>query len=348
MRKANFFLFSFLFLMTAACGPAGEPADQESAEAGTQTYPTTGSIDRYSLRLDSIIPPGAVIEVLASGFDWSEGPLWLPGQDILIFSDIPPNRIYSWREGDTTATLYLEPSGYTGDEPRGGEPGANGLLLDSQGRLVLCQHGDRRIARMEAPINDPKPQFTTLAGKYDGKRFNSPNDAVFDSRGNLYFTDPPYGLVGNMDDPAKEIAFQGVYRLSPDGELTLLTDGLSRPNGIALSPDETRLYVANSDGRNPIWMAFDLTPDGKVENGRVFADAAPKRDLGPGGPDGMKVNRQGIIFATGPGGVWIMSPEGEHLGTILTGQATANCALNAAEDALYMTADSLLLRVKLR
>lgn len=317
----------------------------EIANANTNAdYPTTGEIERLSPKLDELIKKGAKIEVLAEGFVWTEGPLWVPGHDMLLFADIPPNRIYRWREGEHSAEVYLEPAGYTGKGQRGGEPGANGLVLDPEGRLVMCQHGDRRMARMNTPLDDPQAAFTTLADNYQGKRLNSPNDAVYDSKGNLYFTDPPYGLEKPEN---QELPFQGVYKLSTTGELTLLTDQLSRPNGIALSPDEKTLYVANSDPERAIWMAYDIT-DGGIDNGRVFFDATQYVPQTPGLPDGLKVDNKGNLYATGPGGVWILTPNGEHLGTIKTGQATGNCAFNEDKSVLYITADMYLLRVVLK
>ncbi len=337
-------LYVAALLALSACGGS---ADQESREAAPEAYPSTGSIERLDPALDRLIPAGAQMEVLAGGFNWSEGPQWLPNEEMLIFSDVPENRIYQWKEGDTVASVYLAPSGYTGETSRGGEPGSNGLTLDPEGRLVLCQHGDRRVARMDAPLGAPAPNFTTLVAEYEGKRFNSPNDLVYDARGNLYFTDPPYGLEGGVDSPLKELDFQGVYRLSADGELSLLVDTLTRPNGIALSPDEGTLYVAVSDPQRAWWVAYDLGEDGSVSNGRILYDATPMVPKAKGLPDGMKVRRDGSIWATGPGGVWVFSPEGTHLGTIHTGQATANCGFNAAQDVLYLTADSLLLRLQL-
>ena len=319
----------------------------DAATAGAEPQ-TIGTIDRLDPAIDSLIPDDAVIEILAEGFDWSEGPVWVEDGAYVLFSDVPQNRIYKWKEGEG-ATVWLEPSGYTGDTPRGGEPGSNGLLLDSEGRLVLCQHGDRRIARMDAPLTAPEPSFTTLADSYNGMRFSSPNDATFDSRGVLYFTDPPYGLPEGTGDPTRETPFNGVYRLGVDGEVTLLTDELSRPNGIGLSPDEQTLYVANSDPERAIWMAYDLLPTGGIANGRVFFDATDLvSEDNVGLPDGLKVDAAGNLFATGPGGVLVFSPDGRHLGTIRTTQATANCALDSDGSTLYMTADSYLLRLRLR
>ncbi len=334
-----------LLPLLAAC--VGDRSADEAEARGMTTYRTIGTIERLDPAIDSLISANAAIEVLAEGFDWSEGPVWIEAGRYLLFSDVPRNRIYRWREG-AGHEVWLEPSGYTGDVERGGEPGSNGLLLDREGRLVLCQHGDRRVARLDAPLTAPEPRFTTLADRYRGKRFSSPNDAVFDSRGALYFTDPPYGLPEGPNDPTKELAFNGVYRLGTDGAVTLLTDELSRPNGIALSPDERTLYVANSDPERAIWMAYDLLPSGRVEYARVFFDATQWVGEQPGLPDGLKVDGAGNVFATGPGGVLVFSSAGRHLGTIRTTQATANAAFDQNRTTLYMTADSLLLRLRLQ
>jgi gluconolactonase len=351
--KAYSALMAAALLSIWACQPGNNQNKTMSEKATTSTtsekvYPTTGSITRADARLDAVIKPEATIEILTEGFAWSEGPVWLPGQNKLLFSDIPPNSIYEWSE-EGGKKLYLKPSGYTGQTPRGGEPGSNGLILNSRGQLVLCQHGDRRMARMDAPLGNPKPAFITLADKYEGKRFNSPNDAVYKSNGDLYFTDPPYGLEKNADDPAKEIPFQGVYRLGKDGRVYLLTQELSRPNGLAFSPDEKILYVGNSDPQQAIWMAYDVTEFGSLTRGRVFYDATPLvSPEAPGLPDGLKVNRQGYLFATGPGGILVLNSKAEHLGTIKTGQPTANCAFNEDESVLYITANNYLMRVRLK
>jgi gluconolactonase len=350
--SANFLLFTSIACL-AGCGPtqttetATTTTPAEQVQVTSPPFQTTGSIETLDPALDTVIRPGATIEVLAEGFDWTEGPLWVPQLNQVLFTDIPPNRIHAWSEA-TGLQLYLTPSGYTGSASRGGEVGANGLTLDQQGRLVLCQHGDRRLARMEAPLDNPQPIFTTIADSYEGKRLNSPNDVVQHSDGSFYFTDPPYGLEKNMDDPAKELDFQGVYRVSPDGQIQLLTKELSRPNGIAFSPDERTLYVANSDPARAIWMAYDVTADGGIRNGRVFYDATGLVGQEKGLPDGLKVNREGIIFATGPGGVWVFNPQGKPLGQIKTGQATSNCALDTDQTTLYMTADDYLMRVRLK
>lgn len=301
---------------------------------------TLGQIERFDRRLDELIPPDAVIEVLAEGFEWAEGPVWIPSQEALLFSDIPRNVVLKWKEGDGISE-FLKPSGYTGSAPPSKEPGSNGLLLDSAGRLILCQHGDRQIARLEKDGSQ-----TVLVSEYQGKRLNSPNDATFKSNGDIYFTDPPYGLDGLNDNPAKELDFNGVYRLTPEGELTLLTREISFPNGIAFSPDEELLYVANSDPKKAIWMVFQVRGDGTLGPGRVFHDVTSWVGRYPGLPDGLKVDQKGNLFATSPGGVSIFSPEGELLGRIDTGVATANCGWGEDGSVLYITADNYLCRVR--
>jgi len=306
-----------------------------------------GRINILDARLNELIAPDVQLEILASGFQWSEGPLWLDSQQMLVFSDVPENTIYSWSE-EKGIELFLEPAGYTGGESRGGGLGSNGLALDNQGQLVLCQHGDRRIARMSSELSQPEAVFETLAGEYQGKRFNSPNDLAFDTSGNLYFTDPPYGLTKGADDPARELDWSGVYRLTPAGEVVLLYQALSRPNGIALSPDEKTLYVANSDPEEATWSSFRIEEDGSLGEPFVFHDATGLVKANPGLPDGLKVDSKGNIFATGPGGIFVFSPKGDLLGTISTGEPTANLAFNADESMLYITANDKLMRLQLR
>jgi gluconolactonase len=309
-------------------------------------YPTMGKIVRNNPRFDKLIPKGAKLEKLATGFKWTEGPVWIKDGGYLLFSDIPNNTINKWKEGDGIS-VFLKPSGYTGSKVRkgetpGDEPGSNGLVTDAMGRLVLCEHGDRRVTRLEKDGTK-----TVLASKYMGKRLNSPNDAVFHSSGALYFTDPPYGLEKNWDDPARELDFCGVYRIGTDGKLMLLTKEMSRPNGIALSIDEKTLYVANSDLKNPAWMSFPVKEDGTLGEGKVFFDATPwVKQKKIGAPDGMKVDHQGNLFATGPGGVNIFTPAGEYLGSIDTGVPTANCAFGDDGTVLYVAADKSLCRIK--
>ena len=324
-----------LIAAIAMTAPAG--AQDEKTDAAT-----LGHIERFDPRFDEIIPPGAKIEKLAEGFDWSEGPVWDRRDKSVLFSDVPRNEVLRWREGDKAATVFLKPSGYTGSVSRGGEPGSNGLLFDAEGRLVLCQHGDRRLARLGADGS-----FTTLVDAFEGKKLNSPNDAVLHSDGSLFFTDPPYGLVGGNKSPTKEIPFNGVYRLAGDGKVSLVTKELSFPNGIGLSPDEKTLYVANSDSTRAIWMAFDLKKDGTASNGRVFFDATRGVKTLKGLPDGLKVDTAGHVFATGPGGVLVFHPDGTHLGTLFTGEANGNVAFGGDDGStLFIAADMYLARVK--
>jgi gluconolactonase len=303
-------------------------------------YPTIGSVVRENARLDALVSPEAKIEVLASGFEWSEGPVWMAEAQCLLFSDIPRNSIYRWSEA-AGLTLWMQPSGYTGIADYGAEPGSNGLTRDPQGQLVLCEHGDRRVSVVTSGGGK-----LTLADRYRGKRLNSPNDVVFKSDGAMYFTDPPYGLPNRWDDPLRELEFCGVYRLSPTGELRLLTADMSRPNGLAFSPDESTLYVANSDPEQAVWMAYDVLPDGTLENGRVFVDVTAMVGQFPGLPDGMKVDRHGNLFATGPGGVHVYDPTGELLGRIDTGIATANCAWGEDGSTLFLASDMYVCRIR--
>ena len=319
--------------------PATEPPAAEPPPVRQE--PAFGSIERLDPALDELIAPGTKIEKLAEGFDWSEGPLWHRRDGVLLFSDVPRNVVHRWDPADGNVTDFLRPSGYTGTTPRGGEPGSNGLTFDAQGRLVLCQHGDRRVARVE-----PNGSWTTLADKFGGKRLNSPNDLCYDRNGNLYFTDPPYGLEGKNNDPKKELDFNGVYLLRSNGRLVLLTKGMTYPNGIALSPDEKTLYVAQSDPSKPIIRSFDVKDDGTLANARILFDASRLMQGRKGLPDGLKVDEKGNVFATGPGGVLIISPQGKHLGTINTGEATANCNWGGDGSDLYITADMYVCRVK--
>ena len=297
--------------------------------------------------LDAIIDSHAKVEIIAEGFDWCEGPLWVEQQKMLLFSDVPKNIIYKWTE-EKGKEVYLTPSGYTGTIPRGGETGSNGLVLNKTGKLVICQHGNRQMAVMNSGLQNPKPVFTTLANNYQGKKFNSPNDAVYNSNGDLFFTDPPYGLEKNMDDPLKEIPFQGVYKIRKTGALVLLTDSITRPNGIAITPDQKTLIIANSDPLKPYWYAYDFGAGDQLINPRIFYDASEAAKSEAGMPDGLKIDKKGNVFATGPGGVWIFNKKGKVLGKIKFDGLTSNCSLSADEKTIYITADMYVLRVKMR
>ena len=336
-----------LLIATLICSLSAHAAEKQpnaspkpSQRPAPHVYPTFGSVARLDPALDKLIAPTAKIEKLAEGFVWSEGPVWDKKNECLLFSDVPRNVVFKWKEGAGTRE-YLFPSGYTGTAPRGGEPGSNGLTIDSHGNLVLCQHGDRRVARLE---KDGTVSTVVEYNKF--RRFNSPNDLVYHSNGDLYFTDPPYGLEGNNKDPKKELMFNGVYLLRKNGTLVLLTDKLTFPNGIALSPNEKTLYVAVSDPEKAQYWAYDVQADGTISNGRVLFDTTAWVATRKGLPDGLKVDQNGILFATGPGGVIILTPEGRHLGTIETGEPTANCNWGDKGTTLYITANHTLCRIK--
>lgn len=333
--KAAFSLFLATILLGAALS---------ANVANGETPKTIGSVERLDASFDKLIPEGTQIEVLADGFDWTEGVCWIKEKGFLVFSDIPPNKIMRW-DPKSGVSVFMERVGYTGKEPFVSptpEPGTNGLMLDHEGRLVACCHGDRVIKRIE---KDGK--ITVIADKYNGKRFNSPNDCVYKSNGDLYFTDPPYGLPLREKDPGRELDWFGVYRLGKDGRVTLLTKEMTRPNGIGFSPDEKTLYVAQSDPAAAIWKAFPVQEDGTLGKSRLLYDATKNVEKKePGLPDGMAVDKQGHIWATGPGGVYCFQPDGKLIGRLLTGQRTANCKFGDDGKTLFVCADMFICRVK--
>lgn len=326
---------AYVFLAALSTGCGGD-----TPEKGLEEMVAAERIERLDERLDELLPRGAELEKLADGFRWAEGPLWAADESALLFSDVPQNIIFKWT-AQAGVEIFMNPSGYTGERPRGGEPGSNGLAFDPQGRLAMCEHGDRRVSRLE---NSGKK--TTLADRYQGKRFNSPNDLCFRSNGDFYFTDPPYGLEKGAQDAARELDFQGVFLVRTDGSVELMVSDMTRPNGIALAPDEEKLYVANSDPERAVWMVFDVAGDGELLNGAVLFDATSRVADRKGLPDGLKVDRDGNLFATGPGGVLILTPLGQHLGTIDPGKAVANCAWGDDGSTLYLTATDSLYRIK--
>lgn len=333
MNRIKLFM-CLLALSLSFCGFA-----QESAQE-------IGSIEFISKKLSKIIKKNAQIEIIAEGCQFTEGPLWLENEQMLLFSDVPANTIYKWTQAKGKE-LYLKPAGYTGSEPRGGFMGPNGLYLAEDGKLWICQHGDRRIASMDAPLDAPKPAFVTIAGEYDGKKLNSPNDLFMSDEGDLYFTDPAYGFEGGLRDPKKELPFQGVYKMDKTGKVALLDDSLEFPNGIGILPGGKTLLVAETQGKKKGWHAYDITKDGSLENGRVFYDASSAE--GMGGCDGLKMDKKGNVFATGPGGVWIFAKKGKLIGKIKVNNLTAaNCALTPDGKTLFITATQYVLRVKMR
>ncbi len=295
-------------------------------------------IVRLDSRIDHLLPPGTAVENVADGFNWLEGPVWW--RDSLLFSDIPANRVHRLRAGRGT-TVFLERSGFAGDAFAGREPGSNGLAIDSQGRLVLCEHGNRRITRLETDGSR-----TVLVDRYQGKRLNSPNDLVYTKNGDLYFTDPPFGLPRGFDDAAREIDFSGVYRLRADGALELLTDAIYAPNGIALSRDERTLYVSDVDPKRSAWLGYDIGTDGRLRNARVLIDLTSESGSGRGAPDGIEVDAMGNLYGAGPGGVFVMAPDGILLGRIELGVPTANLAWGENGTVLYVTANTAVYRIQ--
>lgn len=314
--------------------------------SGTQApFPPLGTLHRDTSRIDAIIAPGTPIERLAEGFRWTEGPVWIAEGRYLLFSDVPQNRMHRWSERDG-ASVFLEPSGYAGtDKTIFREPGSNGLIRGPGNSILMADHGNRAVARLDLATKSK----TFLATHYKGKRFNSPNDLVRAANGAIYFTDPPYGLNGLNASPHKELPHNGVYRLDPDGEVTLLEGSMSFPNGIILSPDERTLYVANSDPERAVIMAFALDEAGAIASERVFADMTALAKSGlPGLPDGMAVDEHGNLFATGPGGVHIFDPAGTRLGRIETGTAIANCAFGEDGRTLFLASNNILARMRTR
>lgn len=338
----------FLVLITVLFSCGAEKSKQVVEKQGSSTVNADIKVEILDEEALEIIDANASISVLASGFTWTEGPLWVEKGNYLLFSDIPNNKVYKL-DADLDTTTFIKPSGYTGAGSYGNEPGSNALLLNGTGELLLMQHGDRRVAKMNASLENPVSDFSTIVGDYEGKRFNSPNDGVFDKSGNLYFTDPPYGLPGKMEDSRKELSFQGVYCQLVSGELILI-DSLSRPNGITLSVDQKQLYVAVSDPGHAVWYQYDLAGSGQVENKRLFYDATELvgQEGQQGLPDGMKMHSKGFLLATGPGGVWIFNEKAKPVARIYTGQLTSNCALSVDEKRLFLTADDYILEVTLK
>lgn len=311
-----------------------------------ESKPAIGTIEFVSDELSSIIKKDAQVEIVADGFRFTEGPYWFEKEKMLLVSDIPANTIYKWTEA-RGKEVYLKPAGYTDSTKRGGFMGPNGLFRSNDGKLLLCQHGDRRIAMMDAPLNSPKPKFITVADNYNGKKLNSPNDLFLTKSGDLYFTDPSYGFEKGPNDPKKELSFQGVYKVDKAGKITLLLDSIEQPNGIGIMHDGKTLLVANSDSKKKKWYAYDIDAKGALSNGRTFYDVSGER--GMGGCDGFKVDKDGNIFAAGPGGLWIFTKAGKLIGKInVSGVSATNCALTPDGKTIYITATQYLLRVKMR
>ncbi|MFT3747815.1 MAG: SMP-30/gluconolactonase/LRE family protein [Agriterribacter sp.] len=329
-----------------------QPAENKATVSDTVSVHknTLMKIEWYDKTKPSLVDTGATAEIIGRGFDWSEGPLWIASLKKLIFSDVPQNKIYQWQEGDTMSTVYLTPSGYTDAAPRKGETGSNGLALDRKGKLLLCQSGNRQVAQMDAALDSPAAMYTALAKGYNSRRFNSPNDLITDSKNNIYFTDPIYGLPEGELDPERDLKFEGVYKIS-NGKVALLIDSIPRPNGLALSSDEKTLYIASSDDKKPAWYAYKLDDNGKILSGGVLLDAIPLKSKAEvkQGPDGFKLDDAGNIFSAGPDGINIISSQGKLLGLIkIYGRSCSNCVFNESKNTLFVTADDVVLKITLR
>jgi gluconolactonase len=318
--------------------------------AQVQKYAPKAGIVTYDKRLNNLISANELPELLANGFTWSEGPVWVKELDQLLFSDVPKNTIYSWDER-LGIQVYLSPSGHSLSEKISDqlkEPGSNGLVIDSEDNLIACQHGARQIGKMKTSIKEPKADFEVLAGSYNGKQFNSPNDLCMAKDGSIYFTDPPYGLQSEGLAPEKKLDFQGVFRLMPDVTLHLLDSTLTRPNGIALSPDERTLIVANSDPEDSKWIEYTLDENGVVVERSMFYQVKEPGAHLAGLPDGLKWYDDDYLFATGPGGVWVFTKDAVVIGRIQTGTAVANLAFDHKKNYLYLCSHHKLMRLKLR
>ncbi|MDB4537552.1 SMP-30/gluconolactonase/LRE family protein [Akkermansiaceae bacterium] len=322
-------LASTTFAQLAPPAPAGTPR------------PTVGSVERLDPAINKLIPEDAKIEVVAMGFDWSEGPVWDKAGNRLLFSDVPANKVYQWSEKDGLS-VFLKASGYTGPSDYGNEPGSNGLTFDNEGRLLSCEHGDRRVSVLTTNGGGKM----TVADRFEGKRFNSPNDVCVHPNGTIYFTDPPYGLPQKEKDPRRESPIFGVYSITPKGQISVVDATMERPNGVTLSPDGKTLYIAQSQGGKAWLVSYPLDASGKAGKRTLLFDATPLSQKDPGMPDGLKTDQQGNIWCTGPGGVMVISPEGKLLGRILTGQRTANCAFGDDGSTLHMTADYYIVRIR--
>lgn len=333
MHARTLTLLAAAAVTLVGCGQAATP------EAPPAPAPTgVGTILRLDPALDAIVPADAVIEKVAGGFQFTEGPLWRPAENRLWFSDVQGNVVRAVTP-DGQVEVLLENAAGNSTAPPGSYIGPNGLLADNDGTVLMVQHFNRQIVRIGAD-----KQTTVVVDRYDGKRFNSPNDLAFGPGRAIYFTDPPYGLVGQDEDPAKELDVNGVYRFA-NGQVTLLISDLGRPNGIAFSPDLRTMYVSNTEATRKVVMAYDVAEDGSVSNGRVFVDATA--DASPGMPDGLKVDTQGNVYATAPGGVWVVTPDGRHLGTIQPPEMATNCAWGDDGRTLYITAETGIYRIKL-
>lgn len=294
-----------------------------------------GNYRIYDEKALTLLNLDAEIEVLAKGFEWAEGPVWDSHNNRLLFADIPNNVIHAYSD-QSGLTTFLSPSGRS-----------NGMLINESGKLVMMQTEARAVSQLTTALNDTQHNVKPLVSHYRGKRLNSPNDVALHKNGSLFFTDPPYGLPKRMEDPAKELDFQGVYRLNVDGSLDVLDKTLTYPNGIAISPKQDKLYVSVSDKSAPAWYQYSLDDEGNVVNKSLLFKPT-FLGIEHGVPDGLKVHSSGVVFATGPGGIWILAEDGRLLAQVAMKGFTANIAFDDSESAIYLTAHNELRRLKLK
>lgn len=306
----------------------------------TTSYPTIGYLEKLDNSFYDHVPQSTKIEVIADGYVWTEGPVWITDEQCLLFSDVPQNINYKWTE-EKGAVQFLNPSGYTGKDKK--LQGSNGMFLDQENNLILCQTGDRVVARYLGDYKNPVSEFEVIASEFEGKKFNAPNDLVIDKKGNIYFTDPNFGL----EEGSKELEFEGVYMIGTNREVKLLTSKWPTPNGIGLSPDGSKLYIANSNP--PLFVSYDISEGGDLTNEKIVLDLQEVLDksISKQKPDGMAIKKDGTIFLTGPDGVFVINKNGNHLGTIKTDKLTSNCVFNEDESVLYVSCHELILRIKL-
>jgi gluconolactonase len=326
-----------VLLLAAGLSACGQAPSSPAAKADAVARPAVGSVIRLDPAIDAIVPADAAIEKVAGGFGFTEGPVWRASENRLWFSDVTGNALRAVTPTGQAATL-IEHAGGISTAPPGSFVGPNGMAEDVDGTVLMAQHTDRRIVRVS-----PDLHLTAVVDRYRGKRFNSPNDVVFGPGHAIYFTDPPFGLLKQDEDPARELEFNGVFRFA-DGRVDAIVTDLGRPNGVAFSPDMRTLYISNTEATRKVWMAYDVAADGSVSNGRVLLDATS--DTADGLPDGMKVDREGNLFASGPGGIWVISQAGRHLGTIQLPEAPANCAWGDDGRSLYITAQTSVYRIR--
>lgn len=333
-----FLKYSLLFFVIFSCK---KEVQNSQKKAEIKTYKTLGYLEKLDDDFDKHVPPSTKIEIIAEGYIWTEGPVWVPKENCLLFSDVPQNINYKWTEKEGVKP-FLNPSGYTKDTLK--LQGSNGLFLDNNNDLLLCQTGDRVVARYKGNFTKPESKFEVIADNYNSKKFNAPNDLTVDKKGNIYFTDPNFGLIMEQ----KEIGFQGIYKIDTQGKVTLLTDKWEAPNGIGLSPDNKKIHIANS--KPALFISYDLSEDGTLSNEKIVLDMEPAlaKSIAKQKPDGMAIKNDGTIFVTGPDGVFIIDRSGKHLGTIKTDKLTSNCTFNEDESVLYITCHQLVLRVNLK